>query len=420
MACARTHPGLIALLALAAAGAGQAATRYDGDGVLSGRVETLRWYINRARFAPEREADRLMLTNTTAGGHPDYDACEDTNGVNDFGPTTNEWALWTASKPPFAPSSNLTRAAQNHSLDMADTGVFRHNSPSDTYYPSNSTPFQRMTNEGYNWSAAGENIAAGTDWWYTPERAHSGLFVDTGISNRGHRLNLIDYSYGFREIGLGYALGGGRGYYTEDFAKRSSNHFFTCTVFCDTNANLAYDDGEGQGGIEVRLWNGTNEAAWYDESQASGSFAIPINDLPDGHEISVALVNTNAAAVRVTIPFGHTTLGELELTQNESCVVGAFNQPRGITNVGFRNVRPRAEGTQVSAAGPTATVFFTAFKGVEYQVQSSDILPATNWVTFDTQTATGEVLHSTDTGQGGRPSPAAVPQRFYRVLMVTE
>ena len=70
-----------------------AATRYDGDGTLTNRLEYQRWYINRARFAPEMEADRLSLVNTSPGGSPDYDVCEDTTDANDFGTTTNCYTI---------------------------------------------------------------------------------------------------------------------------------------------------------------------------------------------------------------------------------------------------------------------------------------------------------------------------------------
>ena len=103
---------------------------YTGDGVISGRVETIRWLINRARFAPEQEADSFGLTNSTPGGHPDYDVCEDVGGTNDFGTTTNDWAPWKQSMQPVAPNALLSTAAATHTRDMAETGLFQHDSPS--------------------------------------------------------------------------------------------------------------------------------------------------------------------------------------------------------------------------------------------------------------------------------------------------
>lgn len=83
---------LLCILTLAVTIPVLAATNYTGDGVLPARMEQQRWLINRARFAPEREADRLGLTNNLPAGHPEYDVAEDNLGDNDFGATTNEWA----------------------------------------------------------------------------------------------------------------------------------------------------------------------------------------------------------------------------------------------------------------------------------------------------------------------------------------
>ena len=196
----------VALAAIALAGLAAplaAATRYDGDGDVPSRLEALRRLINRARYAPEQKADRLSLTNTYAGGHPDYDCCEDTSLPNDFGTNATQWALWKASKPPLALNARLSNAASNHSSDMAQTDVLTHYSPSANYYPLNSAPWDRMTAEGYGWGACGENVAAGTPIWFTPERAHRTLFVDSTVADRGHRKGILDYSMGYREIGLG-------------------------------------------------------------------------------------------------------------------------------------------------------------------------------------------------------------------------
>ena len=115
-----------------------AASLYTDDGDILARLELERWYINRARFAPEMEADRLGLINTTSGGHPNYDVCEDTLGSNDFGTTVAQWTPWTGSRPPLAPNRLLSAACEKHSRDMAESQRFTHYSPSDKYYPLNS------------------------------------------------------------------------------------------------------------------------------------------------------------------------------------------------------------------------------------------------------------------------------------------
>ncbi len=79
-------------------------------------------------------------------------------------------------------------------------------------------------------------------------------------------------------------------------------------------------------------------AAWYDVSGASGSFAIPINTLTDGHTIRLELTNTNATSRQITFPLGYTTLAAVTLTNQETFIAGYYAQPSGITNVGFRDL----------------------------------------------------------------------------------
>jgi hypothetical protein len=184
---------------------------------------------------------------------------------------------------------------------------------------------------------------------------HGGLFVDNTAISRGHRQAILNANA--TEIGLGaYRTNSYDGYYwtedydVQDFGRNGTNHFFTDTLFHDANTNGVYDEGEGVGGIAIRLWDGANEAARFDCSQSSGSMAIPINDLPDGRWIEVRLQNTNAATQRLSIPLGWSTLGEIELTNNEIFSAGYFRQPYGITNLGFRKLEP-AVTTSISRTG---------------------------------------------------------------------
>src|SRR5579862_3502248 len=68
---------------------------------------------------------------------------------------------------------------------MWTNAYFAHNSQDGT------TPFQRMTNAGYNWITAGENIAAGSST-YTAAQLEDLLMVDSNTVGRGHRVNLLD------------------------------------------------------------------------------------------------------------------------------------------------------------------------------------------------------------------------------------
>jgi uncharacterized protein YkwD len=427
----RAAEGILLVLQLGVQLAAQGATRYDGDGALPARLEAERWLINRARYAPEREADAVGLTNSSPNGHPDHDVCEDTTGANDFGATTNAWAPWGVSRPPMAPNAELSTAANKHCKDMAETGIFQHESPSSNYYPFGSSPTQRASLEGYTNQIVGyyENIV---DGWtgssagypavgYAPLDVHVDLFVDTTADTRGHRQGILNATA--REVGLGtfrtnYFSAGfyyTEDYDTQDFGRTSSNHFFTDTMFSDANTNGMYDEGEGVSNVEVHLWNGTNEAAWYDVSQPSGNFAVPINDLPDGRTIAVQVVNRSGSARWLTMPTGYTTLGELYLTNNGAAVYGLFTQPSSYTNVGFRNTAA-VFAESLTGAGTNMSIAFSALRRAAYDVQSRDS-PWTNWTTFVTVTGTGMTASAIDSGQGDRARPSAVATRFYRVLL---
>jgi uncharacterized protein YkwD len=406
-----------------------AASLYTNDGDISDRLELERWYINRARFAPEMEADRLGLTNTASGGHPNYDVCEDSAEANDFGTTTNEWNRWKQTRGPLAPNARLSKASATHCRDMAETGFFQHESPSAHYYPLGSSPWTRAALEGYTNAIVGyyENIAWGSmggSGSYPPEgrnptNVHRALFIDTSSSVRGHRQAILNPSA--REMGLGtyrtniystpwyYTYD----YDTQDFGCASSNYFFTETVFFDANTNSSYDKGEGVSGIEIHLWDGTNEAAWYDVSTASGNFAIPIGDLPGNHKITIQLINTNTATRRISIPWGFNTMGDIDLTNRESMVVGTYFQPRGLTNVGFRNLIPMINAS-ISWLDTNAVITFNTFIRTGYRIETCVDGTFTNWIPQPDFIAKSEQTAFFD--------PASVSRTacFYRVVLIRE
>jgi hypothetical protein len=201
------------------------------------------------------------------------------------------------------------------------------------YYAANTEPWDRAFSEGYDWVRLGENIAGG----YT-----NGQATDDGwFRSMGHRTNMIDDT--ILEIGVGYvfyipsAFGT---YWVADFATRylSAEHFFTGTVFDDVNGSRAYDEGEGVGGIEVRLRTPVGVHTWFDRTTAAGSFAIPIQDVADGALVEVLLKNTSGAARTLHIPVDYSRLATVTLGSGQSYAYGTFTQPSTQRNVGFRDV----------------------------------------------------------------------------------
>ena len=102
----------------------------------------------------------------------------------------------------FGPAGPLTMnpalrcAARVHSKDMVDRNFFDHTNP------SGESPFQRMAEAGYNYSTAGENIAAGN--------STAAATMDQWMNSDGHCGNIMNPA--FTELGVGYYPGGQYGH----------------------------------------------------------------------------------------------------------------------------------------------------------------------------------------------------------------
>ncbi|MGW7334195.1 CAP domain-containing protein [Streptomyces sp. NPDC054840] len=96
-------------------------------------------------------------------------------------------------------NAKLTKAAQDHSADMASHSNMSHTGS------DGSDPGTRITRAGYTWSTYGENVAYG---YNTPEKVMEGW-----MNSQGHRENILNCS--FKEIGIGLAQPGS--YWTQDF-----------------------------------------------------------------------------------------------------------------------------------------------------------------------------------------------------------
>ena len=110
-------------------------------------------------------------------------------------------------------SDSLNRSATRHSHRMRNSGCFSHQCPGE---PSLAT---RLKSSGYlkgglsRW-AYGENIAWGQGWRGTPKH-----IVDAWMHSSAHRSTILSGT--FRDVGVGFAQKGHRGYYTADFGMRA-------------------------------------------------------------------------------------------------------------------------------------------------------------------------------------------------------
>lgn len=104
--------------------------------------------------------------------------------------------------PGLRTSARLNGVAQRHTQAMVASGVFSHGADFAL----------RFTDGGYDWRAAGENIAAG---YATPRSV-----VNAWMASLGHCRNILTPT--FRNLGTGVAAGSvgadvGPGTWTEDF-----------------------------------------------------------------------------------------------------------------------------------------------------------------------------------------------------------
>ena len=105
----------------------------------------------------------------------------------------------------LAMNDKLRLAAYGHSADMIARDFFSHTNP------DGEGPSQRLAEVGYDWSAWGENIAAG---YTSPEEVVAGW-----MGSSGHRANILNCNY--TEIGVGYA------YAADDPGAEPYHHYWT-------------------------------------------------------------------------------------------------------------------------------------------------------------------------------------------------
>lgn len=221
--------------------------------------------INRARFDPDAEAARYGI---------------------DLNQGLPAGSISPSQKPPLAHNRYLMTAARDHSQWMLNSDIFSHSGE------GNSTPTQRITAAGYNFSGtwtSGENIAvAGTSASVINTTSqiynhHQGLFESSG-----HRQNMLNATY--REIGVGQQVGtfyfssAGDWFLssmlTENFARSGSDYFVTGVIYNDSDGDNFYDVGEGLSNITVDIDGDTANtppAGNYTIAKGNGTYTITVS-----------------------------------------------------------------------------------------------------------------------------------------------
>jgi hypothetical protein len=215
-----------------------------------------------------------------------------------------QWASLSPA-PPLAWNDFLGSTALAHSQAMLTANLQAHQLPGEQ------DPFTRMTNAGYNWNYAAENIYAyaaavfdaeagfAIDWGYGPG----------GMQNpAGHRKNLMDSN--LREVGIGLVdapPGSPMGplLVTQDFGNRFNfgNPWLLGSVFDDTNHDGFYSQGEGLGGVTVTiagssgtLQTTTAAAGGYQLQVPAGTYQVTAVGVT--RTVTVGSVNVEAEFIR--------------------------------------------------------------------------------------------------------------------------
>ena len=223
--------------------------------------------INRSRSDPKAEAERYRSAT-------EPDVVQDFKNFKvDLVKLASDFATISPA-PPLSMNANLTAAARLHSQDMLANQFQGHTGS------KGSTTGDRITTQGYVWSAYGENVFSNAR---SVGHGHAGFDVDWGGNAStggvqdppGHRTTIHNPLY--REIGIGVVIGrngkAGPQLVTQDFGSRHDlTPFVTGVAYYDLNRDGSYDIGEGIEGATALV----DGARFYALSAASGGYSVPV------------------------------------------------------------------------------------------------------------------------------------------------
>lgn len=193
--------------------------------------------------------------------------------------------ITTTSKQPLAWDLSLVNAAQAHTQDMIANNFFAHQGS------NGSSPFQRMTDAGYSFQTAGENLSTRGQTGLSSVTAaitaqmNVDLFVDAGVDGRGHRTNMMNGNFESVGISVGHSssfspLGNlPSNLVTLDFGANANGPFLTGVAYNDLDANNFYTPGEGLAGVSILAYHaGTTNLAGSTTSLDAGGYALNLGN----------------------------------------------------------------------------------------------------------------------------------------------
>lgn len=243
--------------------------------------------INRARANPGAEAARYGI---------DLNEGLRTGTISD------------TARQPVAVNPNLTDSARKHSQWMIDHDTFSHTGA------GGSDPGDRMAAGGYAFNAPwtwGENIALRSYKTGAPhpdvyEAIERDLFVDVGIDDRGHRVNLLAAQSS--EIGVG-AANGQYSYFpaamvTQDFASSGDNTFLTGVVFTDAvKKDNFYTPGEGLGGVTIMAVRLSDNTTFKTQTWSAGGYSLKL--APGAYKVTAS-----GGGLSKAVTYNNVTVGQ--------------------------------------------------------------------------------------------------------------
>ncbi len=340
-----------------------------------------------ARFRPWIEAleDRRLLSGMQPSDVAQL-ALEELNNIRAdpaaYASAINLPAI--AGDPPVQPlafNTDLVQASVGHSNDMNTNQFFSHTGSDRT------SPGQRATNAGFDWTALSESIAGGSAD-PDPASALESLIIDSGVPDLGHRdqllgLDALDLSEG--QIGIGIVQNGTGplvNYYTIDMGETANTNPFICgVVFNDANANGQYDIGEGVGGVTITVQGQgattSFDSGGYSIQVAPGTYTVTASGGPLLQPISQT-VTVGTQNLRLNFnPAAPPAAGTFEFNQLAYDVLDTANQAVITIN--------RIDGSLGTVTIHYATSDGTALAGKNYAAASDNLTfaPGQTSATFD-------------------------------------
>ena len=280
--------------------------------------------INIARANPPVEGKMLAdITDATILQYYTYYSVSTASLLSDF-------AGYSA-QPPLAMNPLLEASALRESTDMATHGFQSHTGTDGSTFTS------RISDTGYQWGGAGENIYAYSEDAYF---GHVAFNADWGVPSLDHRANIMNYDPTYplyREVGVSCVPTTVKGYgpmvITQDFGKPADATvaYVLGVVYNDSNANGSYDQGEGLAGVTVMPNTGT----YYAVTPAAGGFVIPLPASGAGTMTLTASGGGLGAARTKTITWTAGTNVKVDFTTTDATSPTQQIQPAASSHAAF-------------------------------------------------------------------------------------